>query len=462
MGRIAALPSSLLMSSTAHLTTDIAPVPMLWVLPLGLYLLSFVVVFAKWTDVARKIVGRMTPMFLCFLAIALLTRANTPIVLVAGIHLAAFFLVAAATANSPHTGRRRNTSRPSTSGSPSAAYSAASPTHSSRRGLRAVESRIPDRDRARGIVRPPLSGVDAKLKRADGIWPFAARRLHRPARRRRALALPHGEAQERGRQGIVDRLVRGGLSFGLPAAFAFALVWRPVRFALCLAVLMAVGSLAANPHGTVLETHRNYFGTLRVTLSEDGRFHRIVHGTALHGQQLWPSDGRHLLLPQGAVPVASWKSAHRKANASASSASAAGRRPPTRRPGSGTDLLRKSIPPSSTREDDRLFTFLSSCPAERETVLGDARQLRNALDGNSIYWCSMPSQFRRGTGSPVDARNAEMDLAKLKPDGVLALHLSNRYLDLPPIVARGLRSIDGNLTIKFDGDEPTDENKKRC
>ena len=43
---LAAVPSGLMLSTTTHLTTDIVAMPLLWVLPLGLYLLSFVIAFA--------------------------------------------------------------------------------------------------------------------------------------------------------------------------------------------------------------------------------------------------------------------------------------------------------------------------------------------------------------------------------------------------------------------------------
>jgi hypothetical protein len=45
---LALVPSSLLMGVTLHISTDVSPMPMLWVIPLGLYLLSFVLVFARW------------------------------------------------------------------------------------------------------------------------------------------------------------------------------------------------------------------------------------------------------------------------------------------------------------------------------------------------------------------------------------------------------------------------------
>ena len=55
---LAALPSSLLLGSTAHVSTDLAPVPLLWVVPLALYLISFILVFARWPDSSRSSFSR--------------------------------------------------------------------------------------------------------------------------------------------------------------------------------------------------------------------------------------------------------------------------------------------------------------------------------------------------------------------------------------------------------------------
>jgi spermidine synthase len=53
---LAAVPSSLMLGSTTYITTDLAPVPFLWVLPLALYLLSFILVFARPAAVLHRIV----------------------------------------------------------------------------------------------------------------------------------------------------------------------------------------------------------------------------------------------------------------------------------------------------------------------------------------------------------------------------------------------------------------------
>ena len=47
---LAAVPSSLMLGVTSYLTRDISPIPLLWVLPLALYLLTFIVAFSPWTE----------------------------------------------------------------------------------------------------------------------------------------------------------------------------------------------------------------------------------------------------------------------------------------------------------------------------------------------------------------------------------------------------------------------------
>src|SRR5262249_24161629 len=64
-----ALPSSLLLGVTTHLSTDLAPVPLLWSVPLSLYLLIFVLVFSRWPDRVHRFVGRITPMLILFVVL---------------------------------------------------------------------------------------------------------------------------------------------------------------------------------------------------------------------------------------------------------------------------------------------------------------------------------------------------------------------------------------------------------
>ena len=60
---LAAVPSGLMLSTTTHLTTDVFAMPLLWVIPLGLYLLSFVAAFADKRPFANA-VTRVTPLLI--------------------------------------------------------------------------------------------------------------------------------------------------------------------------------------------------------------------------------------------------------------------------------------------------------------------------------------------------------------------------------------------------------------
>ncbi len=90
---LAFVPSSLLLGLTNFISTDIASVPLLWIIPLTLYLLSFILVFSKW---GHKIHGSMLllqPVILLpFIAYSFINPAVLPYWLDLSLHLTAFFL----------------------------------------------------------------------------------------------------------------------------------------------------------------------------------------------------------------------------------------------------------------------------------------------------------------------------------------------------------------------------------
>ena len=68
LGRVAAVPSGLLVAVTAHISTDVAAVPLLWVLPLALYLLTFIIVFQRRPIIPHWLVVEVQPIFILALA----------------------------------------------------------------------------------------------------------------------------------------------------------------------------------------------------------------------------------------------------------------------------------------------------------------------------------------------------------------------------------------------------------
>jgi hypothetical protein len=89
---LALVPSSLLLGLTNFISTDIASVPLLWIIPLTIYLLSFVIVFSKWNDKAHPWMIRLQPFFLIpFLAFAFIDPADLPYWAYLILHTIAFF-----------------------------------------------------------------------------------------------------------------------------------------------------------------------------------------------------------------------------------------------------------------------------------------------------------------------------------------------------------------------------------
>src|SRR5262249_16762466 len=73
---LAFAPSSLMLSVTTYITTNVAAIPLLWVAPLSLYLLSFVVTFARRPWLPHRVVVRWTPLFVLVLTFLLLSEAT--------------------------------------------------------------------------------------------------------------------------------------------------------------------------------------------------------------------------------------------------------------------------------------------------------------------------------------------------------------------------------------------------
>ncbi len=94
---LAIVPSAMLMGVTAHLALDLASIPLLWAIPLGLYLLSFIMVFARWPILKWLWLLRVFQAagLVASVATVFLGGLGTQAVLTVGaLHLATFFLTA--------------------------------------------------------------------------------------------------------------------------------------------------------------------------------------------------------------------------------------------------------------------------------------------------------------------------------------------------------------------------------
>jgi predicted O-methyltransferase YrrM len=219
-----------------------------------------------------------------------------------------------------------------------------------------------------------------------------------------------------------------------------------------LVVLSFVTTGLWRPGIAPIETARSFFGVHKVAEVAEGKARILYHGTTIHGAQRLrnddgtPADGSPPPLtyyyPQG--PLAEAIDAARAAHGVLGHVAVVGL---------GTGSLachRKAgehwtffeIDPEVIRiaRDPRLFTFLSSCAPDAPVVAGDARLTLEASSGR--YDLIVLDAFSSDS-IPAHLLTREAlagYLSKLSPRGVIVAHISNRHLDLAPVVANVARS----------------------
>jgi hypothetical protein len=221
--------------------------------------------------------------------------------------------------------------------------------------------------------------------------------------------------------------------------------------------LTTAGQLDLRNDDKLLYRGRSFFGVLAVqndvdrTLDgdtvtlPDGTapiFHRLVHGTTLHGLQQWdpPSDEPltyyHRTGPIGqvfaAAPPAVTRGRFAFVGLGSGSLAAYGQ--------PGQSITFYEIDPAVRRiaEDPRYFTYLNHCKSEYRVEMGDARLKLEDRAQPGEYGLIVVDAFS-SDAIPIHLLTKEaleLYLDKLADDGIIALHLSNRYLNLEAVVAR--------------------------
>ena len=426
---LAFVPSSLVLGVTSFLTTDVAPIPLLWALPLALYLGSFVLVFSPRPGAGER--GRtaaaVLPAATALVAFTLLTRMRQPLELLVALHLGAFFV--AAVACHGELARDRPASAHLTEfylwvavgGVLGGAFNAL------------LAPVLFD-----SLVEYPAAIVAALLLRPrDGQGQES--RLERYGDLGLPLALGAGLAAGLHLLELADGLTEAVLSFWLlVGALGVCLVLfrsRPIRFGLGLAAVLIGGASAFRPPETTLHQERSFFGVYRVAAAA-GPQHRLLHGTTLHGAQT--RDGRRpprtgtYYHPSGPIGQALDALAERGVT----------RRAAVVGLGAGTIACHArrgerwtfyEVDPTVERiaRDPRLFTYLRDCPGSFDVVIGDGR-LGIARARPAEFGLIVADAFS-SDAIPVHLLTREalaLYRSRLAPDGVIALHITNRYLDL--------------------------------
>lgn len=454
---LALAPSSLMLGVTLHLTTDLASIPLLWLAPLGVYLLTFVIAFSPAGGSlrvgSRKVVRLLVPL----VAFLILSRAAQPIAVIGGLHLVFLFGAALACHG------RLAEDRPA-AGELTRFYFCIALGGVLGGLFNAVVAPL----LFHSVVEYPLAVLMVCLLAYSPLVPTSlATSAAEVWRARRAVALDLALPMLVGAFAAVTMLGavlmnvsstawRNALGLGLPLVAAFACVDRPRRFALAVAAVLLVGWNFSCSYGPSLRVERDFFGVVRVVTGIDGRYHMLVHGNTLHGRQFADSDRRcePLSYYHRTGPLAEIFDVARRFEPPGRTAVVglgAGSMVSYARPGEEWTFY--EIAPAVVRaaQDTNCFTFLDECAAAPVSIVeGDARLRLREAPGR--HYDLLAIDAFSSDAIPVHLLTVEamrLYLSKLTDRGLLAFHISNRYVDLEPVLA-GLARDAGLVARGFD------------
>lgn len=468
------VPSSWMLGVTSFLTTDITPMPILWIIPLTLYLITFIIAFSDRPFLSRNWMIRLFPVAMLLLVASTVLQGGFLILVV---HLVIFFLGAMMChfelANSKPSSLHLTefylwvsvggllggvfngllaplifpwileypltlmlacllcpTFDPATEKSTKESHAIDSNSLDSRnRNAKSKNRKQRKRDE---VTEVPSADDQDELSRKIKLGSIAAFAL-----------LFAALANSLGFQGtstliMVTLVATGGLCF-------LFLLNKPVWFALPLGVVLVLAKLEPpQPGETVLLTARGFFGVNRVVAGPEGAQQRLYHGTTVHGIQnldsqrpdlrLEPMTYYHRTGPLGMIFDQAQKS--QPFNRVGIIGLGAGTAAAYLKPGQRFVFFEIDPIVKQIAEDDRFFTFLESCGKDNyEIVLGDGRMKLNREAQGSFDFLVFDAFSSDAIPIHLLTREAiEMYASKLSEDGFMAFHISNLHFDLEPIL----------------------------
>jgi hypothetical protein len=437
---LAAIPSTLMMSVTTFITTDVASMPLLWVVPLALYLLTFIIAFAQRQYIKPRLLEWLFANAVVIIIGLVIAPAIYPFTLIA-LHLVCFFIVALAC----HTALAA--SRPpaesltefylwlSAGGAAGGLFNAliapvifVNPYEYPLAALsaclllpNALDGRQPNQSTVRRIISIALTGLPLLL-----------------------VAIAVSLVQRYDAQLPDDAFFRFIVIFGPACLAAFGLRRAPLRMGIALATLVVAGVFIRFDNRVPIHLERSFFGLHRVMIS--GREHVLLSGTTTHGaQSINPALKCEPLTyysrggPIGQVIEHVSQDPTRRhfgvVGLGTASMAAYAR--------AGQTWTFFEINPAVERlaRDPEYFTYLRDCAPQAQVITGDARLMLTSQPDASFDVLVLDAFSSDAIPVHLITREAlELYLRKLAPGGLIGVHISNRYLDLAPVVGATARS----------------------
>jgi hypothetical protein len=438
------LPSGLLVAVTTYISTDLASAPFLWIIPLALFLGTFIVVFRETMPIPYAPLHTVL-LFACVLIALGETGNRFQLIGLAGA-LLGFFIVGLISHRELYLRR------------PPAAQLTEFYIWMSLGGvLGGIFA---------ALVAPKIftSVLEFKILLLAGILLRPGVLLERavPLTRDGALKIIAGAAAL---LALYHVTLATGMSYVVGAVLMALIVgaalyavrqWPEFAFAVALAVITVPALIQVHPgFKKQLFVERSFFGTHRVTHNDARDVRQLVHGTTVHGsERIRTADGSPATTP---VPATYYHANSPLTRALTTARDQSGGQARSAVVGLGTGSMVCHVKRGETMRfyeidptvekiarDPNLFTFFKHCAPETPVVLGDAR-LTLARAQPKAYDYLLIDAFS-SNAIPVHLMTREaiaLYMEKLSDKGVLALHISNRQLNLFPIVAATLKDMPG-------------------
>ncbi len=445
---LAAVPSSLLLGVTQHITSEVATLPLLWVLPLLLYLITYILAFSKGVRTGTERLGRWGAIGALLLALVMLSNATQPAGVIVTVHLAGFFALAwmcharLADDRPPADRLTEFYLWLSVGGVLGGVFNAlAAPM------LFSTVMEYPLAIAAALWLRPGMERVEGRGRRMAPLLAGAGVAglmfVLNATRHRMNLAPESWEMM--------------AVQAGLPVLVGLLLLLRGADRGFAAGVLvMVVGSAWYFQSGTVLHRERTFFGVHKVVTDATGGWHFLLHGNTTHGIQqregplrLEPTTYYHRTGPVGHV-IFTLMERERFRNAGLV--------------GMGIGTLAAYARPETTlvffeidravidiATNGRFFRYIPEARGPVRSVTGDGRTTMAAWAGRfDLIVLDAFSADAVPTHLLTLEAFREVYLPRLEEGGVIAVHISNRYFDLRPPLARVAQELGVSAAIARD------------
>jgi hypothetical protein len=429
---LAAVPSALLISVTAHISTDIAAAPFMWVIPLALYLLTFVIVFSTRPLLPHGWMVAIEPLFIVALAGLIVLDIRQYVLGLLALNVAAFFVITMVCHGELSRSR------------PAAQHLTAFYMWMSAGGvIGGIFAGLIAPNVFSWVLEYPLLVVLAILCRPGLELPtnWRAQLLWLAAIAVVAIvAFP----------GLTERYVTDEKTFywviGALLVVGGLVSREPLPFAAVIAVVFIIGS-AYRPDSEVRETMRSFFGVHKITETSDGQYRVFMHGTTIHGAERVRDDngdpitGRPPLITyyHENSPMGVTVKAVRARVGGPIKVAVVGLGTGTfacfSEPGDSFKFYEIDASVEKLARDPARFRYLDQCAPDVPVVLGDARL--TLAESPDKYDLIVLDAFT-SDAIPIHLMTREamaIYVSRLAPHGIVMLHISNRHMELASVVA---------------------------